>query len=115
MNLLTILVTALSSLGSNKLRTILALLGIVIGVAAVISTMSIGRGTQEVITSRIQSLGTNLLFIRPAPGTDPSTASSLTLEDASALLDPLFSSSVTAVAPESIFTDRNLAGDAAMT
>lgn len=99
MNPLTVLATALSSLGSNKLRTALALLGIVIGVAAVISTMSIGRGAQESITSRIQSLGTNLLFVRPV-GTGQNTASTLTLEDASALMDSVFSPSVAAVAPE---------------
>ena len=57
--------SALISLGTNKLRTILALLGIVIGVAAVISTMAVGKGAQERITSRIESLGTNLLFVRP--------------------------------------------------
>lgn len=44
---LTVLRTALSSLGANKLRTLLALLGIVIGVAAVISTMSVGRGARR--------------------------------------------------------------------
>ncbi|MCL0044551.1 ABC transporter permease, partial [Dehalococcoidia bacterium] len=57
--------TALSSIGSNKLRAGLTLLGIVIGVTAVISLMAIGRGAQEMITSRIQDLGTNLLFVRP--------------------------------------------------
>ena len=46
MNPFEVIATAISSLGANKLRTILALLGIVIGVAAVISTMSVGRGAQ---------------------------------------------------------------------
>ena len=109
MNPLTVLITALSSLGSNKLRTGLALLGIVIGVAAVISTMSVGRGAQEVITSRIQSLGTNLLFVRPQGG-GQGAASTLTLEDASALLDPVFSPSVAAVAPELSTSAQLVAG-----
>ncbi|MDP7578640.1 MAG: ABC transporter permease [SAR202 cluster bacterium] len=109
MSPLTVLITALSSLGSNKLRTGLALLGIVIGVAAVISTMAIGRGAQEVITSRIQSLGTNLLFVRPE-STGQNTPSTLTLEDASALLDPVFSPSVAAVAPELSTFVRLVAG-----
>ena len=65
MNVVTILRTSLSSLGSNKLRAGLTLLGIVIGVAAVISLMAIGRGVQQSITDRIESLGTNLLFVRP--------------------------------------------------
>ena len=65
MSPMTTLRSAISSLGANKLRTGLALLGIVIGVAAVISTMSVGRGAQEAVTANIESLGTNLLFVRP--------------------------------------------------
>ena len=65
MSPLLVLRSALSSLGSNKLRSSLTLLGIVIGVAAVISLMAIGRGVQQSITQRIQALGTNLLFVRP--------------------------------------------------
>ena len=53
---LTTLLTALSSLGANKLRAILTLLGIIIGVAAVISLMSIGRGAQEMNTAAISSI-----------------------------------------------------------
>ena len=105
MSPLTTLRTALASLGANKLRTVLALLGIVIGVAAVISTMSVGRGAQEAITSRIESLGTNLLFVRPE-----GSASILTLEDAYALLDPLFAPSVAAVAPELSTNGQIVAG-----
>ena len=96
---LTTFRTALSSLGANKLRAGLTLLGIVIGVAAVISLMAIGRGAQDTITSRIESLGTNLLFVRP-DSTDRGSVSTLTLEDSYALLDPLFSPHVAAVAPE---------------
>ena len=106
MSPLTILSTALSSLGANKLRTVLALLGIVIGVAAVISTMSVGRGAQEAVTSRIQALGTNLLFVRPGQADSggifggQGSATTLTLDDAYALQDPVFAPSVEAVAPE---------------
>ncbi len=98
--------TALISLGANRLRAGLALLGIVIGVTAVISLMSIGRGAQEAITSRIESLGTNLLFVRPGASTNQGvsagqgSATTLTLEDAMALVDPLFVPSVDAAAPE---------------
>ena len=125
---LTIASTALSSLGANKLRTGLALLGIVIGVAAVISTMSVGRGAQETITSRIEELGTNLLFIRPSipgqsffsggnvvvfrsvsfSGQDPT--STLTLDDADALKDPVFTPHVVAVAPEISTSGQIVAG-----
>ena len=113
---LTVLLTAMSSLGANKLRAILTLLGIIIGVAAVISLMSIGRGAQESITSRIQSLGTNLLFVQPGESTQGGisgglgSASTLTLEDSYALLDPLFAPDVAAVAPELRTTSRLVAG-----
>ena len=106
MNAITILRTALSSLGSNKLRAGLTLLGIVIGVAAVISLMAIGRGVQQTITERIQSLGTNLLFVRPGEtstrgvGGGQGSSASLTIDDAYALQDSPFAPSVSAVAPE---------------
>ena len=106
MSPLTTLRTALSSIGTNKLRAGLTLLGIVIGVAAVISLMSIGRGAQQAITDRLQALGTNLLFVQPGAASQGNvffgqgSASTLTLEDANALLDPVFAPSVAAVAPE---------------
>ena len=106
MTVITILRTALSSLGANKLRAGLTLLGIVIGVAAVISLMAIGRGVQQTITERIQSLGTNLLFVRPGEssnrgfGGGQGSAATLTIDDAYALKDSPFAPSVSAVAPE---------------
>jgi putative ABC transport system permease protein len=106
MSLLSTLMTALSSLGANKLRAGLTLLGIVIGVAAVIALMAIGRGAQQAVTSRIESLGTNLLFVRPGAASQggifggQGSASTLTLEDAYSLLDPELAPSVKAVAPE---------------
>jgi len=94
MTLWATFMTALNSLRANRLRAFLALLGIVIGVAAVISLMSIGRGSQASITERIQNLGTNLLSISPQSG------EVLTLEDAFALIDPIHTPSVKAVAPQ---------------
>ena len=85
------------SLGSSKLRSGLTLLGIIIGITAVTVLMSIGRGVQQNITSRIQSQGTNLLFVRPS---SDGGASTLTLQDAEALIDPIFAPSVKAVAPQ---------------
>ena len=106
MSLWTTLRMALSSLGANKLRAGLTLLGIVIGVSAVISLMAIGRGVQQSITSRIESLGTNLLFVRPGESSQGGvssglgSAATLTLEDAYALEDPVLAPSVAAVAAE---------------
>ena len=106
MSALDIFRTALSSLGENKLRTGLALLGIIIGVAAVIVTVAVGRGAQEAVTAGIESLGTNLLFVRPGNASQggfffgQGSATTLTLDDADALLDPAFAPSIEAVAPE---------------
>ena len=116
MNPWTTFYTVLSSLATNKLRTGLALLGIVIGVAAVISTMSVGRGTQEAVTANIQSLGTNLLFVRPGDADlggffgGQGSATTLTLDDAYALQDPIFAPSVEAVAPELTTNGQVVAG-----
>ena len=65
MSPLDILRTAIWSLGSNKLRSGLTLLGIIIGVTAVIALMTIGRGVQQGITSRIQAQGANLISVQP--------------------------------------------------
>ena len=108
MNVPAILRTAVSSLGVNRLRAALALLGIVIGVASVVTLMSIGRGIQAEITSSIESLGTNLLLVSfgGSPFRDVSGESSfkiarpLTLADAEALSDPDLTPSVKAVAAQ---------------
>jgi putative ABC transport system permease protein len=95
---------ALRALGANKLRTTLTMLGIIIGVSAVIALMSIGRGAQAQVSAQIQSLGTNLLFIRPGAVRDQggvrstaTQAATLTLEDSDAIATL---PTVTASAPE---------------
>lgn len=65
MNLSESFVTALGALFANKLRALLTMLGIIIGVAAVITMIAIGEGAQKAVTERIQALGSNLLFISP--------------------------------------------------
>ena len=79
--------TAVRSLRGNLFRTALTLLGIVIGVAAVIAMQAIGDGSQRVVMDRIGKLGTDLLIIRPgAPGVRPTgEVATLTVEDAEAL------------------------------
>src|SRR5690606_41330056 len=57
--------TALRSLRSNVFRTILTLLGIVIGVASVISMLAIGDGAKKTVVDSISSMGSNLLLVRP--------------------------------------------------
>jgi putative ABC transport system permease protein len=56
---------ALKALGVNKLRTALTMLGIIIGVSAVIATMSVGAGAQAKVTEQLRRLGSNILVIRP--------------------------------------------------
>jgi putative ABC transport system permease protein len=106
MSLVKTLRTALTALTTNKMRSSLTVLGIIIGVAAVIALMSIGQGSQAAVTSNIESLGTNLLFVRAGASSEAGvrgaqgSANTLTLEDANALADPVSAPSVAAVAPE---------------
>jgi len=57
---------ALRSLGKNKIRTFLTMLGIIIGVASVIAVLAIGQGSRNSIQEQIKSLGTNMIIIFPA-------------------------------------------------
>ena len=92
MNILDTVGTALQALAANKLRSSLTMLGIVIGVGSVITLMAVGQGAQQDITGRIRGLGTNLLFIRPAPaesgGGFEGEALTLVDTDAEAIDDP---------------------------
>ena len=79
---------AFRSLRANLFRTALTLLGVVIGVAAVVAMLAIGQGSQREVMSRFESMGSNLLFVRPgAPGTRMrgEAIATLTLADANAL------------------------------
>ena len=102
---------ALRALATNKLRSALTMLGIIIGVGAVITLLSVGQGVQTLVTEQLQSIGTNLLFVVPgnigAGGQAQFRAaarSSLTLADANAIADPLNAPSVARVAPELLST-----------
>ncbi|RAN36202.1 MacB family efflux pump subunit [Hyphomonas pacifica] len=79
---------AFRSLRANLFRTALTLLGVVIGVAAVVAMLAIGQGSQKEVMARFESMGANLLFVRPgAPGTRMrgDAIATLTLDDARAL------------------------------
>ena len=81
--------TAIRALSVNKFRTALTLLGIVIGVGAVITMLAVGNGSKQKVLDRISAMGTNLLSIRPgAPGVRSSgDVATLTLADADAVLE----------------------------
>ena len=65
MSILESLTNALSALLANKLRSMLTMLGVIIGVGAIITTTSIGEGAKADVTERIQTLGANILAVRP--------------------------------------------------
>jgi len=84
---------AMRALAANKLRSILTMLGIIIGVGAVIALMSIGRGVEKYVTDQFAGLGSNLLFIAPGqisegpPALRANPVKSLTLADMNAIGD----------------------------
>ena len=93
-------IEALESISGNKLRSGLTVLGIVIGVAAVIAMLAVGTGAQESITGSISGIGTNLLFVfRGDPGDNIRNPKPLTLGDAEAISDQFEAPSIEAVAP----------------
>jgi len=91
---------------ANKMRSILTMLGIIIGVGAVIALLSIGQGAQAAITEQIQDIGSNLVIVFPGSLTQGGASfgmgslASLTLEDAEAIADPANCPDVAAVAPQ---------------
>jgi len=103
MNALESMRIALRSINANKLRAGLTMLGIIIGVMAVIAMLSIGRGAQSAITDQITSIGTNLLYVRPGSTsssgvrTAEGSATTLTKEDAAALEELAY---IVGVAPQ---------------
>jgi putative ABC transport system permease protein len=107
MKIKRVLLGTLTSLSANKLRSGLTILGIVIGVAAVIAMLSVGQGAQNSITSSISSIGTNLLFVSAGSqsrffgggGGAVRNIRQLTMADAQALMDPFQAPSVQSVAP----------------
>jgi putative ABC transport system permease protein len=101
MNLWESIVSSWSTLKSNKMRSGLTVLGIVIGVSAVVFLVSFGKGHQENMTQIFEEMGANAIYItgtNMGQGITGGTGS-LTLEDAEALLDPNRAPSVEAVAP----------------
>ena len=100
MNLGQAVLEALESLSSNKLRSGLTILGIVIGVAAVIAMLAVGEGAQETITGAISGVGTNLLFVFSGNmQEDVRNPQPLTLADVDALRDQFQAPSIANVAP----------------
>ena len=101
-----IIAEAFATLSVNKLRTGLATLGIVIGIGSVIALLSLGQATQTAVTSQIQSLGSNLLTVRPGAVSQQGVRgaaggqTTLTLDDAKAITSSTQITTVEKVSPE---------------
>ncbi len=92
MSLIDVFLTALASMRSNILRTLLTMLGIIIGIAAVITGTAAGEGAKQGVTDRIAGLGSNLMFVRPySPDANtaaiPGLGPSLFFEDSQKVVD----------------------------
>ena len=93
MNYTNLFKVALKAIANNKFRSFLSMLGIIIGVAAVIIMMAIGQGSKQSVRENISQLGTNLLMIRPGADMrggvrqDPSAMQTLKQEDYDAILN----------------------------
>ncbi|MEN3012547.1 MAG: ABC transporter permease [Dictyoglomus thermophilum] len=108
--LLELIKMAIHNFATNKLRTFLTTLGIIIGVAAVVTLMSLGEGTKVMIERQFTSLGSNLLTISPRFGRGVGLVrgvfrSSITNDDYEALLKELDLSKIVAIVP---YTSRNV-------
>jgi putative ABC transport system permease protein len=113
MNLITSLGVALQALAANKMRSGLTMLGIIIGISAVIVLVSVGQGVQAMVADQMQSVGSNLLFVMPGELESSSSSmksnflrsanvSTLTLGDADAIAASSGVPDVTMIAPEFI-------------
>ena len=104
MNILNLFKVSLKAVANNKMRSFLSMLGIIIGVAAVIIMMSIGQGSKESIRAELSTMGTNLLTIRPGADMrggvrlDPSAMQTLKMADYERIMDE--KKFVTKVSPE---------------
>jgi putative ABC transport system permease protein len=111
MNLLELFLESFGTLSINKMRTGLAVLGIVIGIGSVIALISLGQSSQKSVQSQIQSLGANLLTISPGgqmTGAVRGAAggrTTLTLEDAEAVMKSSEITTVQSIAP--VYSSRS--------
>ncbi len=106
--------TGMEAVISHRMRSALTVLGIMIGITAVILTVGLGEGAQQQVTSQISALGSNLLTVTPGSTTSSSgirggfgSASTLTVGDSAALTSKVVAPDIAAVAP-AISTNQSL-------
>ena len=117
MNILETFRTGIEAVITHRLRSSLTVLGIMIGITAVILTVGLGEGAQQQVTSDITALGSNLLTISPGSTTSSSgirggfgSASTLTVADATALASKTVAPDIGAVAPTTSESETLVAG-----
>ena len=100
--------TAVAALNARRMRSLLTMLGILIGIAAVMLTVGLGQGAQQQITSQISALGSNMIIVSPGQSAalggfrgGGGAVSTLTTQDAAMLADPAIAPDIAAVAPVS--------------
>ena len=104
MSIKNLLKVAINAILSNKFRSFLSMLGIIIGVAAVIIMMAIGQGSKQSVRAELSKMGTNLLTIRPGADMrggvrqDPSAMQTLKMADYQSIMDE--ATLITHVSPE---------------
>lgn len=110
--------TSLEAVRTNRLRSALTVLGILIGIAAVILTVGLGQGARADVRDQINELGTNLLVISPGSEADESgiqggfgSASTLTVQDAEAIANDAVAPDIAAVAATSTTNTSLTAGE----
>jgi len=99
MNIWESLKTARQSIFSNKMRSLLTMLGIVIGVCAVVLLVSLGQGFQTSMTTTFEDMGASALYVSSESAKTITTLRPLTLDDAQALTDKTVAPSISAVSP----------------
>jgi putative ABC transport system permease protein len=111
--------TGLAAVRTHRLRSALTMLGILIGIAAVILTVGLGQGAQQKVAQQINALGSNLLIVTPGSTTSTSgvrggfgSATTLTTADANALASPTVAPDIKAVAPTLTRSEELTAGTA---
>jgi putative ABC transport system permease protein len=117
MNWVETLRTAVDAVRAHRLRSMLTMLGIVIGISSVVLTVGLGLGAQDEVRKQIDALGSNLLIVSPGSTTSSSgerggfgSASTLTLVDAQAIADRTVAPDVARVSPTTSTTTALTAG-----
>lgn len=106
MELVDVIIESIASLTLNKVRTALAMLGIIIGIGSVIALISMGQASQQAVSSQIEALGANLLTVSPGSQNAGAVrgaqggATTLTLDDAKAILSSGQVSTIQTISPE---------------